>query len=265
MSPTYPGSDPRHISRRRPLATGRKRRPASTRSSLRGQTRRRWTVSNRTCLSAWRTTSISTRRRSTRRTSARSSGPARSRCFRTGATCRSATTAAPARSSSAAPTCVRPVRQRTPGHDGDAPPFGPTHDARHRAARSASSSAPASAIGELECRSPTRADHVFGVVLAQRLERARHPGVGVRSRSGPFLGKSFATSRSRAWVVPLAALRDRVSSRPPAGARAGSTTCGHPSRGPRHRPRRSSSTATMISRTNCAAPVLERRRSRSPT
>ena len=41
--------------------------------------------------------------------------------------------------------------------------------------------------------------------LPERLVGPRHPGVGVLSRSGPFLGKSFATSISP-WVTPLAAL-----------------------------------------------------------
>ena len=49
------------------------------------------------------------------------------------------------------------------------------------------------------------ADAHFRLLPAQRLVGARHPGAGNTSRSGPFLGKNFATTVSP-WVVTQEAL-----------------------------------------------------------
>ena len=159
----------------------------------------------RTCRSRSATTSTSTRRSSTRRTSAASSARTPSRCSRTGATSRSATTAAPGPSSSAARrSCGRAARRRR--RTSRRPALRAEPAARHRArarlrrrGRRAGSASP--------CRRPAFRDHVFGVVLVNDWS-ARDIQAWEYQPLGPFLGKSFATSIA-AWVTPLALLEDR--------------------------------------------------------
>ena len=140
-----------------------------------------------TCRSRSPTTSTSTRRSSTRRTWAACSAPTPSRCCRTGAGFRSAITGGRAPSSSAAPTSsgrAASCKGRTERR----------YTRRPGGSTSSSSSASSSA-----CRAAGRAGAggaVRGARLRrrarQRLERARHPGVGVPSRSA-----RSSASRSR--------------------------------------------------------------------
>ena len=130
------------------------------------------------CRSRSPTTSTSTPARSTPPTSARSSGPTPPSCPPAGSTCRSATTAAPARSSSAAPTSYGPAVSA--GRATTASP------ASGRACDSTSSARSASSSGSR--RSSATSVAVAGAArphlrhrAAQRLERPRHPGLGVRA------------------------------------------------------------------------------------
>ncbi len=121
------------------------------------------------------TTSTSTPPWSTPRTWAACSVPTRSRCCRTGAGCRSATTAARVASSSAARTSSVPaasgrLRTRT----------------RRRSARAAASTSSSSSASSSAWQQPRRARAGRSVRAAclrarprQRLERPRHPGLGV--------------------------------------------------------------------------------------
>ena len=163
----------------------------------------------RTCRSRSPTTSTSTRRSSTRRTSGGSSVRTPSRCCRTGATFRSATTAAPGPSSSAARrSCARAARRRrrrtmrrASGRAGGSTSSSSSASSSESAARSAS-----------PCRTSAFRDHVFGVVLVNDWS-ARDIQAWEYQPLGPFLGKSFATSIA-AWVTPLALLEDRFVSAP---------------------------------------------------
>ena len=137
--------------------------------------------------------------------------PARapSRSPRTGSTCRSATTAAPAPSSSRAPPVRRP-RGQFPS------PAGPRRvrpdpqarlRGRGRVRRRRGRARPA-------CRSPSTrfAEHVFGLTLLNDWSARDIQGFETVPL-GPHLGKSFATSVS-AWITPLDAL-DRAWRPPP--------------------------------------------------
>ena len=137
----------------------------------------------------------------------RSSAPIRSRCCRTGAGCPSATTAAPARSSSAAPTSSARAGSASRGRR---PGFGPTRAGSTSSSSSASSSA---CRGTASSPVDAFADHVFGVVLVNDWS-ARDIQAWEYLPLGPFLGKSFQTSIS-AWVTPLALLEPRRVEAPP--------------------------------------------------
>ena len=154
-----------------------------------------------------------------------------SRCCRTGGTCRSATTAAPA-PSSAQRHAGRPAARPAEGADGRRPDVRPQPPARHRgrARLRRRHRRPRSAT-----RSPstTFADHVFGVVGLNDWS-ARDIQAWEYVPLGPFLGKSFATSISH-WVTPLEALdaawidlpgQDprRCPTSPPGGATRASTS-----------------------------------------
>ena len=120
-----------------------------------------------------------------------------------GSTCRSAITAAPAPSSSAAPkSCGRRVNA------------GPAPTASRRSARATSSTSSArsasswTADPRAALRSPSRgARPHLRRRPAQRLERARHPGLGVRA-ARPVPGQVLRDLIS-AWVMPFEALRRR--------------------------------------------------------
>ena len=124
------------------------------------------------------------------------SAPTAIRCCRTGATCPSATTAGPARSSvSGTPSC---------GPTGLVPTGDGVPQRRPDAARSTSSSRSASSSGSAPTRPADRAPttptrHVFGVVLLNDWS-ARDIQAFEYQPLGPFLGKSFATTISP-WVV----------------------------------------------------------------
>ncbi len=183
------------------------------------------------CRSPSATTSTSTPRSSTPRTSGASSGPTVTRCRRRGARCRSATTAAPARSSSPAPTIVRPHGLR--------PSYGPTEELdfelelglRHR---------PGQAPRQPD-RGARRARPRLRLRARQRLERARHPALRVppaRPVPGQVvrdldLGLGHAAGRARA--LPRARAR--------AGPGARRATCARTATGRSTSRSRSSSTA----------------------
>ncbi len=126
-------------------------------------------------------------------------------CCRTGATFRSATTAAPGPSSSAAPrSCARRGQTKAPRRRRA------TLRAEPAGSTSSSSSASSSASGAgsaSPCPTSAFRDHVFGVVLVNDWS-ARDIQAWEYQPLGPFLGKSFATSIG-AWVTPLALLEDR--------------------------------------------------------
>ena len=167
-----------------------------------------------------------------RRTSDASSAPTPSRCCRTGATSRSATTAARARSSSAGrPSCVRPGRSKSP--DEDAPRFGPSRRLDIELELGFVVGV-GSRLGEPVPASAFR-DHVFGVVLVNDWS-ARDIQAWEYQPLGPFLGKSFATSIA-AWVTPLALLEDRFVAGAAAGSRAASVPPGRGRLGARRRAR----------------------------
>ena len=159
-----------------------------------------------TCCSRSRspTTSTSTRRSTTQPTSGACSGPIRSRSRRTGAISRSAITVARARSSCRAlRSCARQVAVATVPR----PPAGvrPEPAARHRGRgrvrrRRAERDRPPG-HGRWLPRPRVRGG------AGERLERARHPGVGVRA----------------ARTVPRQVLRhvDLAVGRPPRGPRTG--------------------------------------------
>ena len=168
-------------------------------------------TSSCTCPSRSPTTSTSTRRSSTRPTSGASSAPTSSRCCRTGATCPSATTAAPARSSPSGTPIVRPSGQAKPP-DADAPRFGPSRrlDIELELGFVIGLPEPRSAS---PCRSSARSTTSSGSCSSTTGARATsRPGSTLPL--GPFLGKSFATSIGH-WVLPLAALADRRVAAPP--------------------------------------------------
>ena len=123
---------------------------------------------------------------------------------RTGSTCRSATTAAPAPSCVSGTDVVRPQRPAQAPADDGVPAFGPSRGSTS-SARSGSSSAAPTTLGE-PVGVADAADHIFGVVLLNDWS-ARDIQAWEYVPLGPFLGKSFATSIS-AWVTPLAALDD---------------------------------------------------------
>ena len=129
------------------------------------------------CRSRSPTTSTSTPPSTTRATSARSSGPGSRRCTRTGSTCRSATTAGPARSSS--PARRSSGRAASASRRRAAPTVGPSVRLDIEAEVGFVVGVPTGSVHR--CRSTTSRDHVFGVVLRQRLVRPRHPGLGVRA------------------------------------------------------------------------------------
>ena len=109
----------------------------------------------------------------------------------------------------------------------------PRHRARGRLRRRGGERSSAS-----RCRSTTRGDHLFGVVLLNDWS-ARDVQAFEYQPLGPFLAKSFATSISH-WVVPLEAL-DAVPGRRPGRhcrTQRRRPTCGpRPSLGPRPAPR----------------------------
>ena len=162
----------------------------------------------RSCRSPSPTTSTSTPRSSTRRTSAGCSGPTPSRCCRTGATCRSATTAAPGTVVVSGTPVRRPQGQAKPP-DADAPAFGPSRRLDIELELGFVVGTP-SRLGE-PVPTGAFADHVFGVVLVNDWS-ARDIQAWEYVPLGPFLGKSFATSIS-AWVTPLALLETAASRR----------------------------------------------------
>ncbi len=128
---------------------------------------------------------------------------------RTGGTCRSATTAAPARWWSPAPTCAARSGQRKRARATTAPTYGPSTPARHRgrARLRGRRRRPGSAS-----RSPTAAfaDHVFGVTLLN----------------------DWSARDIQAWeYVPLGPVPRQV-------VRHLGQRLGHPARGARRRPRR---------------------------
>ena len=199
-------------------------RPRTPWRRLRPATRSRSTTSSRCCPSRSPTTSTSTPRSSTRRTSAACSAPTPSRCCRTGATCRSAITAARARSSSAGRRCAG--RRASPSHPtADAPSFGPSRRLDIELELGFVVGLP-STLGEPVPTSSVPRARLRGRAR-QRLERPRHPGLGVRP----------------ARPVPRQELRDlglRLgdAARAPrgpagAGARAGSRATAAPARGGR--------------------------------
>ena len=130
-----------------------------------------------TCRSRSATTSTSTPPSTTPPTSAGSSGPTRSRCCPTGSTCRSATTAAPARSCASGTDIVRPCGQRKAPAE-DAPTFGPSRRLDIEAELGFVVGVP-SALGERVPHRRLRRPRLRGR-RAQRLVGARHPGLGVR-------------------------------------------------------------------------------------
>ena len=149
------------------------------------------------------TTSTSTPPSTTPPTSAGCSGPTRSRCCRTGRTCRSATTAAPARSSSRRHR-RHPAARPAEGADGRRcrPTARPSGSTSRPSSASSSASRPRSAqrVATARLRATTPSASSGSTTGPRATSRP-----GSTSRSGPFLGKSFATSIS-AWVTPLAAL-----------------------------------------------------------
>ena len=202
-------------------ALGASRSPRRARTTGRASRSRRRRC---TCRSRSRTTSTSTRRSSMRRTWAASSVPTPSRCCRTGAGFRSATTAAQARSSSAAPTSP------------------PARTAASRRTRTRRCTAPSRRLDiELELGFVVGVPSALGEPVAggalrrprlrrrprQRLERPRHPGVGVRA--------ARAVPRQ---VVPDVDLRLGDAARaargaPRRGAAAGAAAAAAPRRRPR--------------------------------
>ncbi len=157
---------------------------------------------------------------------AASSGPTPSRCCPTTATCRSATTAAPARSSSAARRCAgRTASASRPARS--APTFGPSAllDVEVEMGWVAG---PGNALGEPIPADAVR-EHVFGYVLLNDWS-ARDIQAWEYVPLGPFLGKSFATldlaldrHARRARTVP----RRRAARAIPSRCR----TCARASRG----------------------------------
>ena len=132
--------------------------------------------------------------------------PAEEPLTRTGAGFPSATTAAQARSSSAAPTSSAPTGSAGCGRR----EFGPTErlDVELELGFVVGVPRPAS-----RSRSSEFAEHVFGVVLVNDWS-ARDIQAWEYVPLGPFLGKSFQTSIS-AWVTPLALLEPRRVEAPP--------------------------------------------------
>ena len=131
-----------------------------------------------TCRSRSATTSTSTPRSTTPPTSAGSSGPTASRCCPTGGTCRSATTAGPAPSSSPVRRSSGPCGQRK------APTRTPRRTARAAASTSRPSSASWSARGSRAGRAGRRRRLRRPRLRRRRPQRlvgARHPGLGVRA------------------------------------------------------------------------------------
>ena len=170
------GAYPQPVPRARARRPGRTPSAVSTSSSAAAPISCRSRTSRSGSPSPSPTTSTSTPRSSTRRTSAACSGRTPSRSFRTGATFRSPTTAGRAPSSSAARrSCARAARRRRLGDE--APRFGPSRPARHRAR----------ARLRRRRRQPARGARKRVRVprprlrrrARQRLERTRHPGVGV--------------------------------------------------------------------------------------
>ena len=156
------------------------------------------------CRSPSPTTSTSTPASTTPGTSARSSGRAASRSPRTGSTCRSATTAARARSSSPASPVPRPSGQRA--HRRRRGRLRPLGAAGHRG-RGGLRRRRGLAARRRRSGSTPFDRHVFGVCLVNDWS-ARDIQAWEYVPLGPFLGKSFATSVSP-WIVPLAALDAR--------------------------------------------------------
>ena len=132
----------------------------------------------------------------------------------TGSTCRSATTAGPARSWSPAPTCVRPERPAQAARRRRARPTARAGGSTSRP-RSASSSARRRALGDRRCRrrrSPTTCSACACSTTGRRA--TSRPGSTCRS------GRSSASRsppRSRAWVAPLDALEAARVALPGAG------------------------------------------------
>ena len=186
------------------------------------------------CRSRWPTTSTSTPRSTTPRTSGACSGRTASRCCRTGVTCRSATTAAPAPSCRAGSLIPRPSGQ----HPGGA--FGPSRRLDIELEAGFVIGTP-SRRGE-PVPIDRALDHVFGMVLVNDWS-ARDIQAWEYQPLGPFLGKSFATSIS-AWVVPIEELLERRVRDRAAGARAAPVSpraavgVRHPARGRAERQRR---------------------------
>ena len=212
-----------------PSALARGARGARGRSALM-QSPCRCPRSRCTCRSRWPTTSTSTARSSTPPTSAGSSVPTGRRCCPTGGTCRSATTVAPARSWSRAPTCSgppasgrRPTRRR--------PTFGPSRRLDIEAELGFVVGAP-TPMGR-PVPTAAFAEHVFGVTPLNDWS-ARDIQAWEYVPLGPFLGKSFATSIS-AWITPLQALERRPYAAAGTGPRSPGVPAGRRARRLRHR------------------------------
>ena len=176
---------------------------------------------------------------------------------RTGSTCRSATTAAPARWWSPAPPVVRPCGQRK-APDDDVPTFGPSRRLDIEAEVGFVVGTPSRARRR-RCRCGAFAEHVFGVCLVNDWS-ARDIQAWEYVPLGPFLGKSFLTSVSP-WVVPLAALEAARVPPPAAGPASRCPTCDDADAPVGARPRawRCGSTARCVSRPPFARDVLDRR------
>ena len=136
----------------------------------------RWPMSSCICRSRLPATPISIRRRSTPPMSASCSAARTMRCSRTGCTCRSATTAAPRPSSSAARKVRRPRGQLKPP-SGRCAELRAVQAARFRT-RDGRGGRPAVGDGRDAHREAGRGDDLR-LCHPQRLERARHPAMGV--------------------------------------------------------------------------------------
>ena len=199
----------------------------------------------RICRSRSPTTSTSTRRSSTRRTSGGSSAPTPSRCFRTGATPVGYHGRAGTVVVSGTPV-VRPSGQvKAPAGGRAAIRAEPAarHRARARVRRRASGAASASPCRRR--RSATTSSAWCSSTTGARATSRR----GSTSRSGPFLGKSFATSIA-AWVTPLVAARGPLRRVAAAGSRAASVPARRPATGRSTSSSRSSSPAPWSRVTN---------------
>ena len=180
-----------------------------------------------TCRSRSPTTSTSTPASTTRPTSAGSSAPTPSRSPRTGSTCPSATTAA------SGTVVVSRHRRRPPdgaaqGPDRPGAGLRAEHPARHRGRaglrRRRRAPRSASRVARRRGRRPPLRRRA-----PQRLERPRHPGLGVRP-ARPVPRQVVRAPRSRPWVTTARRPRARPASRCPARTPSRCPTCAVPRR-----------------------------------